>query len=150
MMKVLLLEDVKNLGKAGEVCEVKDGYGNNFLIANQKAKLATNEVINKYKAEVKKKAEKEALEKVQKLQMVETLQTITLTIHKKVGANGSLFGAITKEEITERLKEQHASLNLDKKDIELKHPIKSTGIYEIEVKLGSGIAGTFKIDVVAE
>ncbi len=54
-MKVLLLEDVKNLGKAGEVCEVKDGYGNNFLIANQKAKLATNEVINKYKAEVKKK-----------------------------------------------------------------------------------------------
>ncbi|WP_441698489.1 50S ribosomal protein L9, partial [Helicobacter pylori] len=99
-MKVLLLEDVKNLGKAGEVCEVKDGYGNNFLIANKKAKLATNEVINKYKAEVKKKAEKEALEKVQKLQMVETLQTITLTIHKKVGANGSLFGAITKEEIT--------------------------------------------------
>ncbi|PUD43592.1 50S ribosomal protein L9, partial [Helicobacter pylori] len=92
MMKVLLLEDVKNLGKAGEVCEVKDGYGNNFLIANQKAKLATNEVINKYKAEVKKKAEKEALEKAQKLQMVETLQTITLTIHKKVGANGSLFG----------------------------------------------------------
>lgn len=150
MMKVLLLEDVKNLGKAGEVCEIKDGYGNNFLIANKKAKLATNEVINKYKAEVKKKAEKEALEKAQKLQMVETLQTITLTIHKKVGANGSLFGAITKEEITERLKEQHASLNLDKKDIELKHPIKSTGIYEIEVKLGFGVVGAFKIDVVAE
>lgn len=63
-MKVLLLEDVKNLGKVGEVCEVKDGYGNNFLIVNKKVKFVINEVINKYKVEVKKKVEKEVLEKV--------------------------------------------------------------------------------------
>ncbi|PAF49816.1 50S ribosomal protein L9 [Helicobacter sp. 12S02232-10] len=148
-MKILLMEDVKGLGKTGEIHEVKDGYGQNFLIAKGKAKHATNEVINKYKADQRKKSEKEALEMAERKQLVKTLEDITLKITKKVGANGSLFGAITKEEILEALEKSHR-LGLDKKNIELKAPIKSTGIYEIEIKLGQGISGVLKIDVMAE
>ncbi|PAF48499.1 50S ribosomal protein L9 [Helicobacter sp. 12S02634-8] len=148
-MKILLTEDIKGLGKAGEIHEVKDGYGQNFLIAKGKAKHASNEVINKYKAEQKKKAELEALEMAERKQLASSLESITLKIIKKVGANGSLFGAITKEEIVEALEKSH-HLSLDKKHIELKTPIKSTGIYEIDVKLGHGILGVLKIDVIAE
>lgn len=148
-MKVLLLQDVKNLGKAGDVCEVKNGYGNNFLIAKSLAQLATHEVINKYKATQKKKAELEALELAQKQKIAQTLESITLQIVKKVGANGALFGSITKEEVVEALHAKHP-LDIDKKSLELKTPIKSTGIYEIDVKLGYGVTGVLKIDVVAE
>ncbi|WP_104740685.1 50S ribosomal protein L9 [Helicobacter bizzozeronii] len=148
-MKVLLLQDMKNLGKAGDVVEVKDGYGNNFLIAKSLAQLATNEVINKYKASAKKRAEQEAQDLAHKQELAKTLESITLRIVKKVGANGALFGSITKEEVIEALHASHP-INLDKKTLELKTPIKSTGIYEIEVKLGLGVHGVLKVDVVAE
>lgn len=148
-MKILLMEDVKGLGKTGEIHEVKDGYGQNFLIAKGKAKHATNEVINKYKAEQKKKEEVQALQMAERKQLVASLKESTLKIVRKVGANGSLFGAITKEEIAESLEKAHR-ISVDKKEIELKSPIKSTGIYEIEVKLGYGISGILKIDVMAE
>ncbi len=148
-MKVLLLQDVKNLGKAGDVCEVKDGYGNNFLIAKKLAQLATKEALNKYKALQKKRAELEAQELATKQEIAQKLEGITLQIIKKVGANGALFGSITKEEVVEALHAKHP-LELDKKSLDLKTPIKSTGIYEIDVKLGHGITGVLKIDVVAE
>ncbi|WP_104682599.1 MULTISPECIES: 50S ribosomal protein L9 [Helicobacter] len=148
-MKVLLLKDVKNLGKAGDVCEVKDGYGQNFLLAKNLAQLATSAAINHYKANQKKRAELEAQELAHKQEIAKKLESITLQIVKKVGANGALFGSITKEEVVEALRAQH-SLEIDKKTLELKTPIKSTGIYEIEVKLGSGVHGVLKIDVVAE
>lgn len=148
-MKILLIEDVKGLGKAGEIHEVKDGYAQNFLIAKNKAKHATNEVINKYKAEQKNKAEQQALEMAERKQLAKSLENITLKIIKKVGANGSLFGSITKEEIAEELFKSH-HISLDKKDLELKNPIKSTGIYEIDVKLGHSISGILKIDVTAQ
>ncbi|WP_104637614.1 50S ribosomal protein L9 [Helicobacter felis] len=148
-MKVLLLKDVKNLGKAGDVCEVKDGYGQNFLLAKNLAQLATSAAINHYKANQKKRAELEAQELAHKQEIAKKLESITLQIVKKVGANGALFGSITKEEVVEALRAQH-SLEMDKKTLELKTPIKSTGIYEIEVKLGAGMHGVLKIDVVAE
>ncbi|BDQ26956.1 50S ribosomal protein L9 [Helicobacter heilmannii] len=148
-MQVLLLKDVKNLGKAGAVVSVKDGYGNNFLLAKGLAKLATNDVIRQFKATAKKRAEQEAQELADKEALAKTLENITLKITKKVGANGALFGAITKEEVIEVLQASHP-IELDKKTLELKTPIKSTGLYEIEVKLGHGVHGVLKLDVVAE
>lgn len=148
-MKVLLLEDVKGLGKKGEVCEVKDGYGQNFLIAKGKAKHATNEVINKYKAEMRKKEELLALEIAEKKQFLQTLDAIELTISKKVGANNALFGAITKEDIADALLQQH-NLELNKKDIEIKTPIKTIGQYNVDIKLGNSINGILKINVIAQ
>ncbi|CAM2874280.1 50S ribosomal protein L9 [Helicobacter burdigaliensis] len=147
-MKVLLLQDVKGLGKKGEVCEVKDGYGKNFLIAKGMADFATNEVINKYKA-AKKKAEEMAAEEKSLMELTaKKISEITLKIQQKVGANGSLYGAITKEEIAQHLANEYR-LEIDKKTIELKNPIKSTGIYEVEVKLGHGINAKLRIDIEA-
>lgn len=148
-MKVLLLEDVKGLGKKGEICEVKDGYAQNFLIAKNKAKNATNEVINRYRAEQRNQQEKEALELAEKKQMVDNLSQMTIEISKKIGANDALFGAVTKEEIIEALNAKHP-YGISKKDIEIKSPIKALGKYEVDINLGSGIHGSLKIQVVAE
>lgn len=148
-MKVLLLQDVKSLGKAGEICEVKDGYGRNFLIAKNLAEIATNETINKYKAREKKRLEEEAKKREELQNLADKLSKITLQITKKVGANGALYGAITKEEIATAFKEKF-NIDIDKKSLELKTPIKSTGIYELDLKLGFGIRTICKIDIIAE
>lgn len=143
-MKVLLLKDVKALGKAGEIKEVKDGYGNNFLIAKGLAKLASNEVIRKYEAEKKKAKELEAeeIEKLKKIQ--EQLAKLTVKIEKKLGDSGHLFGSITKDEIAKFLNEQH-KIELDKKTIEIEEAIKATGTYKVLIKLGHGIKADLKL-----
>lgn len=146
-MKVLLLKDVQGTGKAGEVKEVKDGYGKNFLIGKGLALHATNEVLNKYKAEQKRKAEKEAEELAQAKELAEKLDSTKLTIKHKIGANGHLIGSVTNKEISEALKEQF-SIDLDKKAIALKSKIKAAGIFEVDCKLGHGIHANLKVDII--
>ena len=148
-MKVLLIEDIASLGKKGEVVEVKDGYGQNFLIAKGKAKLATNEVINRYKAEQKNKQEQLALEQAQREALAKSLKEIKLTISKKSGENGSLFGAITKDEIAHALEQSHR-IEIDKKHIELETQIKHIGEYTISANLGNGIHASFLLEVKGE
>jgi len=148
-MRVLLVKDVKSLGKAGEVKEVKDGYGQNFLIGKGLAKLATGSVMKQYEAGQRKKARDEADEIEQLKQTKEKLSSITTTISKKLGQNGALFGSITKEEIASALKSEH-NIEIDKKHIELKSHIKATGSYSLDLKLGHSIHATLKIEVVGE
>ncbi|NWF66877.1 MAG: 50S ribosomal protein L9 [Campylobacterales bacterium] len=148
-MKVLLIKDVKSLGKAGEIKEVKDGYGQNFLIGKGFAKLATTEIVRQWEAKQKKMAEEQKAE-IEKLKsQKEQLNEIKLVIKKKLGANGSLFGAITKDEVSHALNEQF-NIEIDKKHFEIAHPIKSAGLFNIDVKLGHGIHGTLSLDVVGE
>ncbi len=147
-MKVLLIKDVKNLGKAGEVKEVKDGYGKNFLVAKGFAKVATDDVIKEWQKEQEKKREQEAAELERLKGLKERLESTTLKITKKLGANGSLFGAITNHDISDALKKD--GLDIDKKLIHLDHAIKATGIYEADVKLGHGIHAKLKFEVVGE
>lgn len=146
-MKVLLIKDVKGLGKAGEVKEVKDGYGKNFLVGKGLALHATNEVMNRYKADLKRKEEAAASEIQSANDLKAKLDTFKLTIKHKVGNNGALFGAITNKEISEELKKQ-TELEIDKKHIVVKKAIKTVGIYEVDCKLGHGIHGSLKIDVI--
>ena len=148
-MKVLLIKDVKTLGKAGELKEVADGYGKNFLIGKGLALHATTEVINKWKSEQKKLAEKEAKEIADAKELAEKLNATKLTIKHKVGANGHLIGSVTNKEISESLESQF-SIILDKKNISLDKKIKSIGIYEVDCKLGHSIHAKLKIDVIAE
>lgn len=148
-MKVLLTKDVKGLGKAGEVKEVKDGYGKNFLIGRGFAKLATNEVLKKYESDKRKeKAANEAeIDRLNKLK--ETLKNLETKVAKKLGNNGHLFGAVTKDEISHAVKEQH-NIEIDKKHIEIKKAIKLVGNYDLDVKLGHGIHATLQVEVVGE
>ena len=134
-MKVLLIKDVKTLGKAGELKEVADGYGKNFLIGKGLALHATTEVLNRYKAEQKKAAEK--------------LNATKLTIKHKIGANGHLIGSVTNKEIAESL-EQQFSIIIDKKHISVEKKFKSVGIYEVDCKLGHSIHATLKVDIIGE
>lgn len=145
-MKVLLIKDVKSLGKAGEVKEVKEGYGQNFLIAKGFAKAATNEVLRKYEAEQKQKAEQLRFELANLEALKEKLAQTSIEITKPLGANGALFGSVSKDDIAEALKSQ-AKIEIDKKSIENEGAIKATGGYEISVKLGHGIHGVFTLIV---
>ncbi|MBF7042737.1 50S ribosomal protein L9 [Campylobacter volucris] len=147
-MKVLLIKDVKSLGKAGEIKEVKDGYGQNFLIAKGFAKAATNEVLKQFEAEQRKKAENLRLELANLEKLKEELSKITISINKAVGANGHLFGGVTKDEITHALKEQK-NIDIDKKSLEC-DTIKELGVHEISIKLGHAIHAKFKLEVKGE
>ena len=147
-MKVLLVKDVKNLGKAGEIKEVKDGYGKNFLVAKGFAKVATDDVIRAWEEEQKRKAQEEAEEIARLKALKERLEGMKLVITKKLGANGSLFGAITNHDLADALKAE--GIDIDKKLIHLDGAVKATGLYEADVKLGHGIHATLKFEVVGE
>jgi large subunit ribosomal protein L9 len=144
-MKILLIKDVKGLGKAGEIKNAKDGYARNYLIPKGFAKLATDEVIKQWQEEQKKKEEelKTELDKLNKLK--EKIQNTKIIIKHKLGANGHLYGAITNKEVAEHLKEK--GIEIDKKQIDIKQ-IKAVGEYSVDVKLGHGIHA--KLDLVVE
>ena len=148
-MRVLLIKDVKSLGKAGEVKEVKDGYGKNFLIGKGFARYATDEVIAEWEAAKRAAAEAEAQEIADLTALKAKLETMEVSIAKKLGDTGHLFGAVTKDEIAKALEEQHA-ITIDKKHIEAKKAIKMTGKHEIDLKLGHGIHALLHIDVIGE
>lgn len=148
-MKVLLIKDVKGLGKTGEVKEVKDGYGKNFLVGKGLALHATNEVLKKYESQQKKLKEQEAAEIAIAKEVAEKLKSEKLTIKHKVGANGHLIGSVTNKEISESLKTQ-LNIEIDKKHIVLSKKIKEIGIFEVDCKLGHAIHGTLKVETIAE
>ncbi|MDY0233386.1 MAG: 50S ribosomal protein L9 [Sulfurimonas sp.] len=148
-MKVLLIKDVKTLGKRGEVKEVKDGYGKNFLIAKGFAKHATAEILEQHKLDEAQRAADEAAEIARLKDMAKKLDKLEIIITKKVGQNGSLFGAITKDEVAQALLEQH-NIEIDKKDITDKVAIKTIGEHELDLKLGHAIHAILHVDVQGE
>jgi len=145
-VKVLLIKDVKTLGRAGEIKDVKDGYGQNFLIRKGFAKLATPEVIENYKAEIalKEKLEKEELERLNREKI--ELETKNIII-KKHNAPVGIQGSVRNNDIALAIKEQFG-FEYDKKSIHLDKPIKSTGLHEVDLKLGHGIHVKLKVEVV--
>ena len=147
-MKVLLIKDVKTLGKAGEIKEVADGYGKNFLIGKGLALQATNEVIAKHNAEQKKLALKEEEEIKSAKELAEKINATKLTIRHKAGSNGQLIGSVTNKEMSEELEKQF-SIMVDKKSIVVDNKLKNIGIYEVSCKLGHSVNATLKIDIIA-
>lgn len=147
-MKVLLIKDVKGLGKAGEIKEVKDGYGNNFLIARGFAKAATNEVLRQYEAAKKREAQelKDEISNLEKLK--KELKDVVVVVKKPVGEGGALFGSVTKDEIANALKEQK-NFDIDKKTIEI-DTIRNVGLFNVEAKFKYGISALFKVEVKGE
>lgn len=148
-MKVLLIKDVKNLGKKGDVKEVKDGYGKNFLVGKGFARYATEEILAQHAQDeiiVAQNLEKEvnALKDIAK-----KLDKAEILITKKLGQNNHLFGAVTKDEIARALKEQH-DIEIDKKHINEKSAIKTIGEHDLDFKLGHGLHATLHVDVQGE
>ncbi|MFA5454078.1 MAG: 50S ribosomal protein L9 [Sulfurimonas sp.] len=148
-MKVLLIKDVKTLGKAGEVKEVKDGYGQNFLIAKGFAKHATTEILAKHKEEMLQNAKALEEEIASLKELAAKLDKAEVVITKKLGQNGHLFGSITKDEVALALQEQHG-IEIDKKHITDKLSIKTVGEHDLDLKLGHSIHATLHVDVQGE
>ncbi|AEH51277.1 50S ribosomal protein L9 [Pseudothermotoga thermarum] len=148
-MKVILLKDVPNLGKAGELKEVKDGYARNYLIPNGLAKIATDSEIKKLEHEKAMKAQKEEAIKRKSEELLRTLQKSVHKISAKAGGGGKLFGAITGANLAEILSQQ-TGLEIDKKWINLEKPIKEVGLYDVEFRLPGGVKGIVKVEIVAE
>ncbi len=145
-MKVLLIKDVKSLGKSGEIKEVKDGYGRNFLIAKGFAKLATPEVVEEWKMEQERKAKEEAETIARLKKEKEIIESSTIRVEKPVAPVG-IRGSVGNADIAKAIKEQ-LRIDIDKKHIDLKKAIKSTGVHEVDAKLGHAIHATIKVDVV--
>ena len=148
-MKVLLIKDVKSLGKKGEVKEVKDGYGKNFLIGKGFARHATPEILAQHEQDELIVAEN--LEKEVNIlkEIAKTLDKCEIIVTKKLGQNGHLFGSVTKDEIAHALKEQH-NIVIDKKHINEKSAIKTIGEHDLDFKLGHGLHATLHVDVQGE
>lgn len=148
-MKILLIKDVKTLGKAGEVKEVKDGYGQNFLIAKGFAKHATAEILAQHKEDERIAAENLAKEIASLKDLALKLDKAEIVITKKIGQGGHLFGSITKDEVAHALFEQH-KIEIDKKHITDKLAIKTVGEHDLDLRLGHGIHAKLHVDVVGE
>ena len=148
-MKVILQQDVKGHGKKGQMVEVAEGYGRNFLLPRKLAVEATAENVNTMKMQDKAKRAREAEERAQAVATAEKLKGCQVKIRAKGGAGGKLFGAVTGKEISVALKEQFG-MEIDSKKLVLAEPIKSFGGYEVKAKLGFEISGTVNVLVVEE
>ena len=145
-MQVILQQDVKGQGKKGQLINVSDGYGRNFLLAKKLAVLATPENINTMKQQEKAKKAQEAAEKAEAQAIAQKLEGLTTKIVAKAGEGGRLFGAVTAKEVSEALAAQHG-INIAKAKLVLEEPIKACGGYKIKAKLGYEIVGTVSVMV---
>ena len=148
-MKVILLEDVKSLGKKGTIVDVANGYAKNNLLPKKLAAEATAKNLNDLKLK-KANEEKIELEKFNAASfLAEQLKTKTVVCKIKVGLNGKAFGSISSKEISNELESQHG-IEIDKKDVMLKDALKSVGEYDVKIKLHPKVTATLKVSVVAE
>ncbi len=144
-MKVILLEDVKKVGKKGEVCDVADGYARNFLIRNKKAVAATDEA-NKILAQQKAdKAHQDALDKQAAEELKEKLEKLVLNFTLKQGNEGRVFGSISTKQISDELKKTYG-YEVDKRKMH-GEAIASIGYSKMQVELYKGVMATLSIKV---
>ena len=136
-MKVILLEDVRKQGKKGEVIDVSDGYGNNYLIKNGLAKLADSSALNALNAQ--KKAQK-------KVEAEELAEATVVNIKTKTGEDGRLFGTIPSKQIADELKKQF-DIKVDRRKINMENNLSSLGFHNVEIKLHTDVTANIRVQV---
>ena len=145
-MKVILLEDVKSLGKKGDLVEVNNGYARNFILPKKLGVEATGKNINDLKLQ-KAHQDKVAAEQLAAAKaLAEDLAEKSVEVKMKVGEGGKTFGAISTKEIAAAAKEQ-LDMELDKKKISVDEPIKSLGVHNVKIKLHPKVTATLKVKV---
>ena len=147
-MKVLVLKDVKTVGKKGEIVEVNDGYARNFLMKKGMAQQATAGVINETNQKNAALARQKQKEYEDALAMAKELDGKVIGIVIKFGDNGKSFGAVTSKEISSELLK--LGYDVDKKKINLKDSIKSAGVFDVEVKVYTNVSATIRVEVKPE
>ena len=148
-MKVILLEDVKSVGKKDQIVEVSDGYARNFVLKKKLGIEATPKNLNELKLK-KAHEDKVAAERLDEAKALgEKINSSKVVLPIKLGEGGRTFGSISSKEIAEALKAQLAT-EVDKKKINLKEPIKTAGTHEVEIKLHTQVTAKLTVEVVGE
>ena len=145
-MKVIFLQDVPSVASAGEIKEVADGYGRNFLIPRKLALLAKVETINTMKAQLGKQARSQAQTEVELLELAKRLEGSEVALAAKIGAKDRLYGSITAADIAAEL-ESSSGLVIDKRKIDLAEPIRQLGSYEVTIRLAKDITAKITVTV---
>ena len=148
-MKVILLQDVEGLGKAGDLKEVANGYARNYLLPRQFAAAATPALLANHKQRIaaqQRKLEKQAEEN---RQQAERLSQVSLTFRAKVGRQGRLYGSITSQDIAAGLREAEG-ITVDRRMIDLPNPIRTIGTFQVPVKIAQKIEPKITVNVVDE
>ncbi|CRZ35384.1 LSU ribosomal protein L9P [Herbinix hemicellulosilytica] len=147
-MEVILMEDVKNLGKKGDIVKVSDGYARNFLLPKKLGVEATKQNLHQLKLqkEAEERRQQEIYEEAKELG--KKLEAVTVNVKIKAGEGGRAFGSVSTKEIVAALQEQ-ANIQLDKKKIQLNDPIKNAGIYKVAVKLHPKVSVELTVKVEA-
>jgi large subunit ribosomal protein L9 len=146
-MKVILIDEIRGLGTRGEIVSVKDGYARNFLIPKKLAREATPGNLKSVEQERKKWALLANQEKETAQKAAERVKGTKVRVEKRVGDNGQLFGSVTANEIADALLAK--GIDVDKRRIELAHPIKSLGTHDVEVRLHRDVNTQIQVEVVA-
>lgn len=146
-MKVILLKDVKGTGKKGEVKEVNDGYARNFLIKKKFATEADKGSLKEFDEKNKSKERKEKIALEEAVLLGKQMENISLQIKTKAGEGGKLFGSITSKDIAQVLKKEK-QLDVDKRKILLKEPIRHLGSMLVDIKLHTKVTTKIKVDVI--
>ena len=148
-MKLLLLEDVKNLGKKGEIVEASDGYARNCLLPKKLASTATDGTVRAKAKEKINQAAKKQREIDACKAYAEVLAGQELLIKARVGEGGKFFGSITSQDIATAMNSQYQHDDIDKRKIQLPDPIRSLGTHDVSIKLSPEVTAQIKVKVVA-
>jgi large subunit ribosomal protein L9 len=147
-MKIILRQDVENLGNIGEIVVVKPGYARNYLIPNQLAYVATDGAIRALETEKKQYEVRKAKARQQAEVVAAQLAELQITVSMQVGEEGRLFGSVTAPMIAQEL--ELRGFSIDKRNIMIEEPIKTLGIFEVKVKLHSDLVAPLKVWVIGQ
>lgn len=145
-MKVILLQDIKGVGKKDQIINANDGYARNYLFPKKLAVEATTGNLGNLKAKQESNQYRKDMQKEEAIKLADKIKNITLTIKVKAGENGKIFGGVTAKEIAENLKTQY-DIEVDKKKINLSETIKIIGTRTVDIKLYEGVIGKLKVEV---
>lgn len=148
-MKIILLKEVKGLGKVGDMVDAKPGYARNFLLPKGDAVEATPANINKWKVEQSNESDKKEEEHKAALDLKAKIESISVNMKGKSGEGGRLFGSITSSDIAERLKKEH-NIKIDKRKIELKENIKALGTTNVDIRVYPELTAKLAVNVKEE
>ena len=147
-MKVILQADVKKVGAKGDIVEVSDGYGRNYLLPKKLAVEANTANLNTAKVRAENKARKAQQEADEAKLLGAQLEKISVKVPVRIGKDGKLFGSVSGSDVAKALKENH-SLNVDKRKISIQGDVTGAGIYDAVIKLHPEITTKIKVEVVA-
>ena len=147
-MKVILLSDIKGVGKKDQVIEASDGYARNFLFPKKLAVEANSTNMNNLKAKQESNQYRKDVEKQEAKKIAEKLKGIMLKVRVKAGENGKIFGGVTSREIAEGLKKDY-NIVINKKKNMLADTVKTLGTIKVDIKLYEGVTGKLKVDIIA-